>query len=126
MKAQGGLIGCMWYLWRFSNLIDSCNEEFQRRCGEDLLTDDCQDFMDGTGFPSDAVLHCVGRRNPEAMARMLASCSTVSLGRILGGVSRGMGLKASIEGEGVQTEALAQAEPSAEEIGAATGGTTVT
>jgi hypothetical protein len=114
MKPQGGLIGCMWHMWRFSSLIDSCSNEFQRRCGEDLLTDDCQEFMDGAGYPSDAVLKCVGRKNPEAMAKLLSSCSTVSLGRILGGVSRGMGLKASIDDAGGSGDAVADAGSSAD------------
>ena len=80
---QFGIIGCMWYMWRFSRLINQCQNEFKEACSDDLLSDECQEFMDGAGFPSDAILRCVGRKNPEAMAKLLSSCSTVSLGRLL-------------------------------------------
>jgi hypothetical protein len=82
---QFGLIGCLWWMWWYSKYMEECRSEYEKRCGKDMLTEDCQDFMDGAGFPSDAILKCIGRKNPKAMARLLSSCSTASFGRIFRG-----------------------------------------
>lgn len=75
---QLGIIGCTWWTWHFSKIIDECRKEYDENCNEDMLSDKCQEFMGGAGYPSDAILKCVGRKNPKAMAKLLSSCVTLS------------------------------------------------
>ena len=45
---QPGIVGCMWHMWRFSNIITECRKEYEENCKEDL-SDKCQKFMSGSG-----------------------------------------------------------------------------
>ncbi|MCP5099054.1 MAG: DUF4157 domain-containing protein [Chloroflexi bacterium] len=82
---QFGIIGCMWWMWWYSKYIKECQDEFSEACDDDLLSQECQEFMDGSGWPSHSIQKCVGRKNPKALAKLLSSCSTVSFGRIFRG-----------------------------------------
>lgn len=71
---------CAYYTWKIGDIITECRSEYQKACGESLISDECSEFMDGTGFPSDAIYRCVGRKNPEAYKNWLKSCAKTATG----------------------------------------------
>ena len=73
-------IKCSYYIWKYSKLQDECRAEYQKACGSDMLSEECEAFMGGAGFPSDAIMNCVGRKNPQAMRDLLKSCTKTAAG----------------------------------------------
>lgn len=81
--AQFGLysaVKCSYYMWKYSKLQEECRAEYKSACGGDMLSDECADFMGGTGFPSDAIMRCIGRKNPTAKRNLLESCLKTATG----------------------------------------------
>lgn len=70
---------CAYYLWKSSGLLDQCRAEYNEKC-QDLTSDDCLEWMDGAGFPSDGVMKCVGRKDPKALQQMLKWCAKTATG----------------------------------------------
>jgi hypothetical protein len=73
-------IMCGYYLWKYSDLLDECRAEYNKNCNEDLTSDTCLEWMDGAGFPSDAIMRCAGRKNPTALMHMLKWCAKTATG----------------------------------------------
>ena len=73
-------IKCAYYMWKYSDLQKECRAEYQSACSGDLLSDECQDFMGGAGYPSDAIWNCVGRKNPTALKDFLKNCAKTATG----------------------------------------------
>jgi hypothetical protein len=71
---------CSYYLWKYGDLLDECRAEYHKKCDEDLTSDDCLEWMDGAGFPSDAIMRCAGRKNPSALKDMLKWCAKTATG----------------------------------------------
>jgi hypothetical protein len=71
---------CSYYLWKYSNLLDTCRTEYQKNCDADLTSNDCLEWMAGAGFPSDAIMRCAGRKNPTALKDMLKWCAKTATG----------------------------------------------
>jgi hypothetical protein len=70
---------CGYYLWKYSGLQDQCRAEYDQKC-QDLTSDDCLEWMDGAGFPSDGIMKCVGRKDPKALQQMLKWCAKTATG----------------------------------------------
>jgi hypothetical protein len=70
---------CSYYLWKYSDLLDQCRNEYNQHC-EDLTSDECLGWMDGAGYPSDAIMQCAGRKNPDALRSMLKWCAKTATG----------------------------------------------
>lgn len=55
-------IKCIRNTSRITELKNQCMQDYRAACDADILSDECQEFMDGTGYPSDAINNCIKKK----------------------------------------------------------------
>ena len=84
-QGDEGFLGCAWHMWRFGNIINDCNKEIAKHCGEGKGNMECARFLSEKGATglSDALFKCLKKRDPERFKKLLNSCGKTSLNRLL-------------------------------------------
>jgi hypothetical protein len=67
-------IGCIRKTSKVTGLKKQCMQDAKDKCAEDMLSEECEQFLGGAGFPSDAILDCIRRKDPEALKEFLDWC----------------------------------------------------
>jgi hypothetical protein len=74
----GGFLKQAWCLQQQGHVFGlkaECMKEYNAKCGDDLLTDECQEWMDGAQWISDALLKCMKRKDPKSIYHFLEICA---------------------------------------------------
>lgn len=71
---------CTRNMKRVADIENQCKAEYSKNCDDDMLSNECLEFMDDTGYPSDAITKCVKTKDPKAYKNFLESCAKVATG----------------------------------------------
>jgi hypothetical protein len=77
-----GIITCPYYLWKFSDTIDECEEEMEPYCGDGGSIEDCLGYLqryEAESF-SEWMFSCVEAKESGTVPKMLASCVSGAFG----------------------------------------------